>query len=152
VGTCFGITGAALTNSGQGINDLDLVMIAPDSVARNGSGPIVLPQRFASRAWNSYLVHFASGTTHVYVTHCPQNTKIRLEFYPLCIAEKILCLDQFAVRRVGQNPLSSAPRSSAARTDNANPCPPSWKLLMTFISGNSPVASGRMVFFTLAFT
>jgi hypothetical protein len=109
-GASFGITGSALTDSGKGINDLDLVLVAPNSVVTDESVPIVLPQRFASRAWNSYLVHFGAGTVHAYVTHCPQNTKIRLEFYPLCIAERILRLNQFVVRRLGQSPLSSAAR------------------------------------------
>jgi hypothetical protein len=106
----FGITGSALLNSEHPSNDIDLVLVVPDDFLRMGEAIDALPRQFASLAWNSYLALFGEGGVHLYVTYCPSDTKIRLEMYPASTARRILALNQFEVRRLGENPLSAVTR------------------------------------------
>lgn len=99
----FGITGSALNKSNESLNDLDLIAIVRDPNIQ------CFPIHFSRVGWKDYLELHKLGEAEVFVTHYEGYERLRLELYPLSIAERILALEEFTIRRIGKGPLRTKP-------------------------------------------
>jgi hypothetical protein len=104
IGATFGVTGSALSKNTD-INDLDLIVILSDPLQTSLLTSQNLPSGFSDRAWREYLELYKLRNIEVFVTHHKVYDQLRLELYPLHVAERILALEQFTVRRIRQGAL-----------------------------------------------
>ena len=105
VGATLGITGSALNPGIAHVNDLDLIAILRDPLLLTAPGRPGLPRGFSERGLREYRKCYELRRIEIFVTHQMAFDQIRLEIYPLHVAERILALEQFIVRRIRQGAL-----------------------------------------------
>jgi hypothetical protein len=103
----FGITGSALNSELARIKDIDCILVIPDHTPNKCASDV--PKGISLLGWPEYQELYSRNAIEMFVSHFDYDSHIKLEIYPISIAMKMLSLQEFRVRRLGQGPLRDKP-------------------------------------------
>lgn len=103
----FGLTGSGLSKKWGETKDIDFILVVSDLNLRSSS--LRLPYGLSSVGWQSFNRLYDRGSIEMFVTHVRSERYMKLEVYPNSIAKRLLDLQEFTLRRLGQGPLREHP-------------------------------------------